>query len=273
MHSLRLIKLPKRCARLGRRLVSSEAKDTQKLLQKLSALDTASLCDADKTVIAASSNSDSSYCGLQLMQGLKPLNNINNNMTSTTSTRSTTTMVGVARTVQCTEPNDFLAVLKGLDEAKQDEVLVINTLDSTRAVAGELFCAEAARRGVRGILVDGPMRDTAYLEEFPSVRCYSTSVTPYSGTIQSVGETQVPVTCGGAKVSQGDLVVGDNDGIIVGSMKTFSEILEIAYDIQRAEGAIKNGTSEGKSLHCMTNYEKHVKERAAGNDSSLTFTV
>jgi hypothetical protein len=40
---------------------------------------------------------------------------------------------------------------------------------------------------------DGPMRDVPYLKEFPSVRCYGKSVTPYLGGIQSVGETQATV--------------------------------------------------------------------------------
>lgn len=196
------------------------------------------------------------------MDGLQPLNCIKK-----------TTMVGTARTVQCTEPNDFLAVLQGLDEARAGEVLVIDTLDSTRAVAGELFCAEAARRGVCGILVDGPMRDTAFLDEFQSVQCYSRSVTPYSGTIQSVGKTQVNIDCGGAKVSPGDLVVGDNDGIVVGSAETFAQIVETAREIKKAEESIQQGISRGVSLHSMTNYAEHLKARAAGSESSLTFRI
>lgn len=259
MNSLRESKqLGQSCARLGKRLLTNKA-EVSALLDKLSKLDTASLCDADKSMVTPS---DSSYRGLKLIQGLVPLNK-----------NTCKTMVGIARTVQCKEPNDFLAVLQGLEKAKQDEVLVVNTCDSTRAVAGELFCAEASRRGVRGILVDGPMRDTAYLDEFSSVRCYSKSVTPYSGTIQSVGETQVTVICGGAKVSPGDVVVGDNDGIVVGSMDTFAKIVDAAYNIQKVEGAIKRGIAEGKSLHSLTNYKQHLKARAAGKDSSLTFNV
>jgi len=257
MHSLRYH--PHRYgARLVRRLFSVDA-NTRQLINQLSILDTASLCDADKAFLT----SNSSYRGLRLLRGLTALNNCN----------TAITMAGMARTVQCTEPNDFLAVLQVLSEAQSGEVLVVNTLDSTRAVAGELFCAEAERRGVCGILLDGPMRDTAYLDEFPSVRCYSKSVSPYSGTIQAVGETQVDVTCGGASVSPGDIVVGDNDGIIVGCADTFSQILETAQEIQKIEEAIKKGISQGVSLHSMTNFEEHIKARAARKESSLTFRL
>lgn len=241
---------------------ASTTSTRQALLKQLATLDTTSLCDADKTILAKS-NDSSLHRGLQLLQGLTLLNNIHTN----------TTMVGSARTIQCTEPNDFLAVLQGLDQAEQDDVLVINTMNSSRAVAGELFCAEAARRGVRGIVVDGPMRDTAYLQEFPSVHCYSTLVTPYSGTIQAVGEMQVTVTCGGANVSPGDVVVGDKDGIVVGSADTFAQLLETAREIQKAEEAIKQGISEGIGLHSMTNFDDHVKARKAGQESTLTFRL
>ena len=51
-------------------------------------------------------------------------------------------MIGVARTVQLNQPNDFLTVLHAL----------INTSGSTRAVAGSLFSTEAERRGCRGLV-------------------------------------------------------------------------------------------------------------------------
>eukprot|EP00054_Salpingoeca_dolichothecata_P014543 m.82373 g.82373 ORF g.82373 m.82373 type:complete len:108 (-) comp21045_c0_seq2:422-745(-) len=66
--------------------------------------------------------------------------------------------VGVARTVRCF--NDFLTVLKALDDSKPGEVLVIDTQNSTRTVAGELFATECQRRGLAAIVLDGPCRDT-----------------------------------------------------------------------------------------------------------------
>ena len=250
------------CRRVARRLFSAEKNTgtTDHLIHDLSQLDTASLCDADKSLL--SSGDIQSYHGLRLMEGLRALNGC-----------KSATMVGVARTVQCTHSNDFLAVLRGLAEAESGEVLVINTMESTRAVAGELFCAEASRKGVCGILVDGPMRDTDYLENFASVRCYARLVTPYSGTIQSVGETQVDIRCGGVLVRPGDILVGDNDGIVVGGADVFARILEIAQGLQKTEKALMEGMDKGLSLHSMTNYKEHLQDRAAGKASSLAFRI
>ena len=94
-------------------------------LKELRLLDTASLCDADKSL-----RGSNDYQPLKLLDSIiRPMNQCGHRV-----------MAGVARTVQCTEANDFLAVLRGLQEACQDEVLVVNTLSSNRAVAGELFC-------------------------------------------------------------------------------------------------------------------------------------
>lgn len=64
----------------------------------------------------------------------------------------------MCRTVRCF--NDFLTVIKALDDAQPGEVLVIDTMSSTRTVAGELFATEAKRRGLAAIVIDGPCRDT-----------------------------------------------------------------------------------------------------------------
>ena len=226
------------------------------LLAALRKLDTACLCDADKSV--ASTRDYNSYQPLSLMEGLRPLTSGN-------------TIAGLVRTIQCSESNDFLAVLDGLAVAQQDDVLVVNTLDSTRAVAGELFCAEAARRGVQGIIVDGPMRDTKYLRDFPTVRCFSKSITPYSGTVNHLGDYQVSVQCGGIQVNANDIIVGDDDGIVVGTADTFEALIPIAREIQHAEERVRKAVVEGKSLHSMTNYEVHVEAIRKGEASSLKF--
>jgi 4-hydroxy-4-methyl-2-oxoglutarate aldolase len=230
------------------------------LLRELRKLDTSCLCDADKSILADKRG----HVGLKLMDGkIRPLNHSDNSVI----------MAGLARTVQLTEKDDFLAVLRGLNEAQSGEVLIVNTLSSSRAVAGEIFCAEAERKGLSGIVVDGAARDTAYLRKY-SVRFYATSIAPYSGTIQSVGKMQEVVTCGGIEVCPGEIVVGDSDGILVGSFDSFSTVLHLAKTIQAVEEKLLKGISSGSSLTSMTNLEEHLNRRLADEkDSSLEFRV
>jgi regulator of RNase E activity RraA len=250
-------------SRLKWRYMSSSTANASlnELLKELRCLDTACLCDADKSLLEAP-EVNVGYEGLKLLErSIRPLNSCDHKI-----------MAGVTRTVQCAKPNDFLAVLRGLDEAQQDEILVVNTMSSHRAVAGELFCAEAERKGLGGIVVDGPMRDTAYLESF-SVRCFASSISPYSGTIQSVGTMQVTITCGGVAVSPGEILVGDDDGIVVASLKSFQVLLPVAKAIHDAEEKIRKSISDGTDLVSLTNFKEHLDLRLAGKSSALEFRV
>jgi len=92
----------------------------EKFKARLLALDTSAVCDANK--------------GLRVLDpGIHPI-------------RSGLKMVGVARTVKCQE--DFLAVIKALSDFVAGEILVVDSMNSKSALAGELFRTEAARRGL-----------------------------------------------------------------------------------------------------------------------------
>jgi regulator of RNase E activity RraA len=196
---------------------------------------------------------------------------------ASSSTVNQIVMAGVARIVQFTERNDFLPVLRGIHEAQKNEVLVVNTLESSRAVAGEIFCAEAQRKGLAGIIIDGPIRDIRHLSKYPPVRFYATTVTPYSGTIQSVGEMQPDaILCGGVHVRPGDIVVGDEDGVLVGSAKSFERILQLAKQIQQTEHKLLERitlTTSSGTLASISNLEEHLQRRLEGLESNLAFRV
>jgi 4-hydroxy-4-methyl-2-oxoglutarate aldolase len=227
------------------------------LLKELRNLDTACLCDADKSFLNAP-KPGSEYVRLKLLNNnVRPVNSCNSRV-----------MAGVARTVKCTDPDDMLALLRGLDEAKANEVLFVNTLFSSRAVAGDLFFREAGRKGLSGIVVDGPVRDTACLPKDSSVWFYATSISPYSGILQSVGKMQEVMMCGGIEVCPGEIVVGDKDGILVGSYDSFQTLLPAAKALQEAYENVRNGISEGSSFTSMTTgFEEHIQLRLAGKAS------
>lgn len=184
-------------------------------------------------------------------------------------------MAGIARTVQLTDPNDILPILRALHEAESDEVLVVNTMNSTRAVAGEIFCAHAHSKGLAGLVIDGPVRDTRHLSKYPPVRVYASSFTPYSGTAQSVGKMQQSIVCGGITVRPGDVIVGDEDGVLVGSVDVFQEIFPLAKQIQEMEQKLLDGITldTNQSISSMSNIEEHIRQRLQGRSSKLEFRV
>jgi 4-hydroxy-4-methyl-2-oxoglutarate aldolase len=179
-------------------------------------------------------------------------------------------MIGIAHTVQCHE--DFLTVLKALENAKAGDVLVIDTQNSVTAVAGELFASEAKRKGLAGIVIDGACRDTTALKQI-GLPVYARSINPVSGMTQSIGKIGIPITCGGVNVSPGDLILGDQDGIVVMNENELIRILPLAEEIQQLETKLLNKIGSGESLLDLCNLSEHWNQREANRNSHLKFKI
>jgi len=166
------------------------------IYMQLRSLDTACLCDANKEIRA-------------LEPAIRPI-------------RSDLKLMGRAFTVRCRD--DFLTVIKALQEAEPGDVLVVDGQGGHRALAGELFSTEAERKGIAGIVVDGAVRDIETIRKL-DVPVYSRYVFPISGTTSKVCDLQIPVTCGGVTVNPGDILFGDQDGVIVASENELIEMI------------------------------------------------
>ena len=214
------------------------------LLHALSALSVASIADADKTIRVMSST-------------IRPVNNGKK-------------ILGTARTVSC--HNDFLTVIGALNQSKAGDVLVVDSQESTRALVGELFSTEAQRRGLSGIIVDGPVRDVEMLRKL-EIPVFAKSYCPCSGTTKKMMETQTEIQCGGIAVAPEEVVFGDEDGIIVASIAQLIDLVPSAIQIQKSEEAIVDKIQEGECLIDMLNFKEHVKFLEEGLESSLSFKI
>ena len=179
-------------------------------------------------------------------------------------------MIGIARTVHC--KRDFLSVLKALHDSSEDEVLVIDAEGDSIAFVGELFALEAHRKKLAGIIVDGACRDVKGIRDinFP---VYSRYITPKVGTSSNIFPAQKQVNCGGVSVSAGDIIVGDDDGIIVMSEEEATEILDTAQNIQIIEKKVIEKLQAGKSLTEMLNFFDHYAKIDNKQESQLIFTI
>ncbi len=218
--------------------------DLASLTRRLAAIETSHLADANKAIRVMDT-------------GLRPQ-------------RLGCKLIGRAFTLICRE--DFMTVMVALKEAQPGDVLVIDTRGSRRAVLGELFSLEAQRRGLAGIVVDGPVRDTVTLRQL-EIPIYARSATPLAGTIQQVFPVQQPVQCGGVTVNPGDIVFGDEDGIIVASMDELETLLPLAEQIDARERAVIARLQGGEGLLSMLNFEEHRANLEAGRDSALRFLI
>ena len=224
------------------------------LCKQLMNLDTACICDASKLL----KSQDSEVEKIRVVDpAIRPI-------------RTGLKLVGPAHTVSCYE--DFLTVIKALRDARAGEVLVIDSQQSRYALAGELFPTEALRKGLAGIVVDGPCRDTAAITQL-DLPYYARSINAQAGTTTSLYDTQVPVLCGGVRVSPGDILFGDDDGLIVATLEEWSRLIPVAEQIQRMESIMLKQMSQGKSLLDMMNFEEHCEAVRAGKKSQLAFKL
>jgi regulator of RNase E activity RraA len=212
------------------------------LLRRLRAIDSSTLSDAAKHLPVMDA-------------GLRPL-------------RPGLKLAGRAVTVAAAD--DLMPVIDGLARAGAGDVLVIDSGGATRAVAGELFGHEAARRGLAGIVIDGLCRDTGSLREL-DMPYYARGAVPNASPAQAVPGEPGPIVCGGVEVRPGDILVGDDDGIVVGSEEDLAAVIDAAEALQATEASMLAAIREGGSLFDHLDFEDHLARRRAGEESRLRF--
>lgn len=173
-------------------------------------------------------------------------------------------LTGIARTVRC-YPGDFLTLLKALAEAREGEVLVVDGGGMLEAaLLGKLMVIEARRKGIQGFVVDGAVRDLRDLEE-AGVPIFARAATPRVGTAEHLQETQVAIICGGAPVQPGDIVHGDEDGVVVFSRTKLRTVATRALEIQRHEAEVVRKLRRGRPLaELMKLFDRLVELRKRG---------
>lgn len=177
-------------------------------------------------------------------------------------------LAGPAYTVSCRD--DFLTVLQAIRDAAPGSVLVVDGQGGTRALAGEFFATEAKRRGLAGLIVDGAVRDIASFATI-GLPVYSRSITPMAGSATRLAQTQVSVNCGGVRVVPGDIMFGDDDGLVVGTVDEFAAALPAAEQTEHLEAGVRHRLRLGHDLFQMINVDDHLAALREGRPSKLKF--
>jgi RraA family protein len=156
-------------------------------------------------------------------------------------------LAGPAFTVK-TRPGDNLMVHKALDIAEPGDVVVVDAGgDLTNSLIGELMLAHAEKRGLAGVVIDGAVRDSAAIRAgtFPVFAAGVTHRGPYK---DGPGEINVPVALDGMVVNPGDLVLGDDDGLLCvpyDVVATVHEATRAKFEAEQKQmQAIKEGGSD-----------------------------
>ena len=207
-------------------------------MDALAAVPVSTLCDVDKSLPVAD-------------PAIRPL--------------TTARLCGPAYTVVAA--GEFLSVLHAIGEAAAGDVLVVQAGGAPLAALGELLATEAFRRGLGGIVVDGYVRDRTGLP--PELSLWARGTVPMAGRSDVAPRVGGPILFGGVRVTPGDVVVADDDGIVIAPRAQLEACLERAAQIERTEAAVLAGIQVGTSLTEMTNLAEHVAALRRGDSSAL----
>lgn len=185
----------------------------------------------------------------QYIQDVRPLN-----------PRRGESMVGEAftlRYIPSREDLDPLAVFqdrahpqrKAVEECPPGAVMVIDSRKDARAAsAGSILVTRLMVRGVAGIVTDGGFRDSPEIAGLAIPAYHNRPSAPTNLTLHHAMDINVPIGCGDAPVYPGDVIVGDDEGVVVVPAHLADEIAEEAVQMTAFEDFVTEEVRKGRSI-------------------------
>jgi regulator of RNase E activity RraA len=180
-------------------------------------------------------------------------------------------LVGTAFTVKLPGGNNLLFHV-ALSLAQEGDVIVVDGEGCTeRGVSGENMIELARQKGVKGFVVDGAIRDVRAAVTCDDFAVYAKAIAPNAAAKGGgPGEINVPVSVGGVVVFPGDIVVGDEDGVVVVPAQYAAIVAEEAMNLANKQAKnlelIKTGTSDRTWVSDSLNQAGYeIMERAWGD--------
>jgi len=151
---------------------------------------------------------------------------------------------------------------KAIESVPPGHVLVLDCRRETRAASGgQILTTRLQVRGVAGLVSDGPVRDSAAIAEmdFP-VFCAGGSA-PLNLLHHHAIDLDVPIGCGGVAVYPGDMIVGDEEGVVVIPAHLADEVAADAVEQEKMEVFVLERVQNGAAL--PGTYPPNAETRAA----------
>ncbi|HTZ31272.1 MAG TPA: RraA family protein [Methylomirabilota bacterium] len=147
------------------------------------------------------------------------------------------------------DPNALNGMLTAIDEGSKDSVYVMVVEDGAEiAGMGGLMGTAMYAREYAGAVIDGGVRDVAYLKKigFP---VYALGIVPSTSVHHyRFGGANIPVKCDGVEVKAGDIIAADQDGVVVVPKAEAAKVLELALELDFKEHSMYPYIEKLKSI-------------------------
>ncbi|EKQ55684.1 MAG: Demethylmenaquinone methyltransferase [Methanobacterium sp. Maddingley MBC34] len=146
-----------------------------------------------------------------------------------------------------TQQDDWGTSLKAVETGNKGDIVFICCDGDDIGVWGELFSKYAQKKGIQSTVIYGAMRDVEAVREL-NYPVFSRSVVPHAGTPRAEGEINIPLECGGIKITPEDWIFGDEGGVVVVAGEILDNVILEAIQIKKNEDKILHQLEEGISL-------------------------
>lgn len=185
---------------------------------------------------------------VQAIQGVRPLSPLKESM------------VGEAFTLRYIPAREDLNKLdvfrdrshpqrKAIEDCPPGHVMVMDSRKDPRAAsAGGILITRLMKRGAAGVITDGGFRDSEEIGKLGFPAYHQRPSAPTNLTLHHAIDINVPIACGDAPVFPGDVILGDNDGVIVIPAHLADEIADEAFEMTAYEDFVTEQVHAGRGI-------------------------
>ncbi|MFV0335190.1 MAG: 4-carboxy-4-hydroxy-2-oxoadipate aldolase/oxaloacetate decarboxylase [Tropicimonas sp.] len=177
------------------------------------------------------------------------------------------TVCGPAFTVQCT-PGDNIMLIAAIGTAKPGDVLVVSAGGlRVQGGFGEVLATACASRGIAGLIIDAGVRDGAAIRKmgFP---VFSTGLAMHGTVKETVGFINHPIVVGGIAINPGDIVSGDDDGVVHLKRADITRVCTAGRAREEKEDGIMQSLRDGGDILEISGMRQRLIDKGCTWDKS-----